>query len=148
MRADARPLPPRRPGLGLREWNTKGCFAGGESGAFLVREAALGPRSWRELPRRMRPRLVASGQHWPGRGTPDARDFRQSTSPLPARDFRQRRGRFRDAVPPPLSAWWGEGAGRAGHVTRIRPRPPKGFQPPLLWILASLEVPLQCLPTV
>lgn len=42
----------------------------------------------------------------------------------------------------------GRGRGARGHVTRIRPRPPKGFQPPLLWILASLEVPLQCLPTV
>lgn len=131
MRADARPLPPRRPGLGLREWNTKGCFAGGESGAFLVREAVLGPRSWRELPRRMRPRLVAAGQHWPGRGMPDARDFRQSTSPLPARDFRQRRGRFRDAVPPPLSAWWGEGAGRAGSRDPDQAPPPKGLPAPV-----------------
>lgn len=67
----------------------------------------------------MRPRLVASRQHWPGRGTPDARDFRQ------------RRGRFRDSVPPPLSAWWGEGAGRAGSRDPDQAPPPKGLPAPV-----------------
>lgn len=80
VRADARPPLPRCPGLDLREWNTKGCFAGGQSAAFMLREA---------------PAVVAGASGDAGRAAWAERGWYQ----WPERQVRVTSGRAGDGLP-------------------------------------------------